>query len=75
MVMEKIIGYVYSIESNYVIAEVSGSQKNVEKYVEENYDNQSCGFTYSPAFGFSDGLIDVVDSEKDFIDADEKLSE
>ena len=65
--MEKVTGYVYSVESKYVIAEVIGNQKDVEKYVDENYDDETCGLTYSPAFGFEDGLIDVVDADKEII--------
>jgi hypothetical protein len=66
--MEKITGYVYSVETKKVIAEITGETRQIEKYVDENYDSETCGLTFSPAFGFSDGLIDVVDNDKEFIE-------
>jgi hypothetical protein len=62
---ERITGYVYSLGSSKVIAEVTGLQKSIEQYVDDNYDDETCGLTYSPAFGFSGGLIDA--SDKDII--------
>lgn len=58
-----ITGYVYSLESMEVIAEVTGEQADIEKYVDENYDSDTCGLTYSPAFGFSGGLIEILNPE------------
>jgi hypothetical protein len=53
----KITGYVYSVETKQILAEITGIQAAIEKYVNQNYDD-SCGLTYSPAFGCNDGLID-----------------
>jgi hypothetical protein len=69
---ERITGYVYSLESRKVIAEITGLQKSVEQYVDDNYDDETCGLTYSPAFGFSGGLIatrarHIIDASKEKI--------
>lgn len=56
-------GYIYSAETNKVIAEINGETRGIEKYAEENYDYDTCGLTFSPAFGFDGGLIDSKDKD------------
>ena len=56
--------YVYSEETKEVIAKINGeSNQDCEKAAEENgYTDETIGWTYRPAFGFNDGLIDTVDA-------------
>lgn len=61
--MDKITGYVYDAESMVVVAEITGEQAEVERYVGENYDTDTYALTYSPAFGFDNGLIESSDAE------------
>lgn len=56
--------YVYDL-SWRVVARVHGAA-NAEcerKADEANYGNDEYGWTYSPAFGFVDGLTDTGDAE------------
>lgn len=53
--------YVYSTETNEVVARIHGNGNDAceAKMTELNYDNNGdYGATYSPAFGSTDGLID-----------------
>jgi hypothetical protein len=59
---DMITGYVYGIDSMVVVAEINGNQRDVERYVDDNYD-ETCGLTYSPAFGANDGLIQSADAD------------
>jgi len=68
--IEMATGYVYDTDTMRVIAEITGDTREIEKYVEQNYDSDTTGLTFSPAFGCNDGLIDVVDDQKEFIDLD-----
>lgn len=70
--MSKVTGYVYSVESMMVLAEITGNQADVEKHVDENYDSESYGLTYSPAFGMGDGLIESTEAE--IIDIDKRAA-
>jgi len=65
-IMDTVTGYVYSIETGYVLAEVTGDVRAIEQYVATNYDLDMCGMTFSPAFGCNDGLID--NNDKDVIE-------
>jgi hypothetical protein len=58
--------YVYSLEDNTHIATIKGANNKAceDKAVELNYDNDGCGWTYSPAFGVDGGLIENADAEK-----------
>ena len=59
----KITGYVYNADSMEFIAEITGDQAEIEKYVDENYGDEF-GLTYSPAFGFAGGLVDNGNAEE-----------
>jgi hypothetical protein len=63
IMVDTVRGYVYSTETMEVIAEVTGKTRQVEQYVDDNYDTDTCGLTFSPAFGFAGGLIDVTDKD------------
>ena len=56
--------YVYETESKEVVAVVTGDSNDEceRKATEANYDDDQFGWTYSPAFGFNDGLIDNRDA-------------
>lgn len=60
--------YIYSTETNKLIARIEGADNAVcEAVASEQYgDTDSFGWTYSPAFGFAGGIEpgeDVVDIE------------
>jgi protein-disulfide isomerase len=51
--------YIYSLESNQHAATVTGETSEAcERVAEETYGSNDFGWTYTPAFGFSDGLIE-----------------
>jgi len=51
--------YIYSLESNQHAATVTGETNEAcERVAEETYGSNDFGWTYSPAFGCSDGLIE-----------------
>ncbi len=56
-----VTAYIYGTESMNAVAEITGPQDAVERYADDNYDLLSgeIGMTYSPAFGFVDGLNDT----------------
>ena len=52
--------FIYSNESAEVIEKVTGgTQAQQMGYASEHYDADDYGWTYSPAFGMSVGLIDT----------------
>jgi hypothetical protein len=53
------VGYVYNVETNEVAAEIIGEMRKIESYVNDNYDNDIFGLTFTPAFGVNDGLINT----------------
>jgi len=57
-----VTGYVYDVDTYNVVAEIVGSQTDVEGYVDANYGDDYA-LTYSPAFGFSGGLTDNDDKD------------
>ena len=56
------VGYVYNVETRVLVAEIHGTMERIENYVNNNYDGDIFGFTYTPAFGANDGLIGDSDS-------------
>ena len=49
--------YIYSLENNVHLATVNGdSNAACERKAEEAYGSNDHGWTYSPAFGTTDGL-------------------
>lgn len=58
--------WVYDLENNEVIAEIDGADnKACEKVAADRWgDTDYFGWTYSPAFGVSDGLIQRGDRER-----------
>ena len=58
-------GYIYDINNNNVVARISSeNQTLIEKFIEENYDLDKYGLTYSPAFGTNDGLVETTDTKE-----------
>lgn len=50
-------GYVYDVETLELIEAIEGDDDEaIESAFSVNFDTDSCGLTYSPAFGFKDGL-------------------
>ena len=58
-----VTGYIYQRDTLEVIAEVIGGQADIEAYADAEYDSETCGLTYSPAFGFSGGLVDTTGTD------------
>ena len=54
----KVTGYIYNADTLEVLAEVTGSQDEVDRYVIENYDLDTVGLTYS-----SNGLTIMRDTQ------------
>ena len=54
----KVTGYIYNVDTMEELAEVTGSQDEVERYVIENYDLDTVGLTYS-----SNGLTIMRDTQ------------
>ena len=52
--------YVYEVETNEVVEVIEGknNEECERKFDESNYDDEIYGATYSPAFGFSGGLVE-----------------
>lgn len=49
--------YIYSLENNQHVATVTGdSNEACERKAQETYGSNDFAWTYSPAFGMSDGL-------------------
>lgn len=57
--------YIYTAEDNTLVARISGaSNLACEAHAAAHYGNTDMyGWTYSPAFGFADGIIDNEDAE------------
>ena len=55
--------YIYTAEDNTLVARITGdSNAACETVAADAYgDTDMYGWTYSPAFGASDGLVDVGD--------------
>lgn len=50
--------YVYSLEANQHVATITGTDNAaVEAKAEAEYGSNDFGWTYSPAFGATDGLV------------------
>lgn len=57
--------YVYDTDTREVVAEITGDPEACYRVVSERYgDTDYYGATSSPAFGVSDGLIEVADCER-----------
>jgi glutamine cyclotransferase len=56
--MTTVTGIVYSLNTNEILAEITGDQNKVEQYVDQEYDGESCGLTYS-----QHGLIETTDTD------------
>lgn len=59
-------GYVYNVDTREIAYEIHGeTDAAIEaKFRELNIDVDSYGITYSPAFGFADGLIRAAHTEE-----------
>lgn len=56
--------YVYDSETMKVLAKITGDDsKAIEAKFEECFDTEELSLTYSPAFGFEDGLVTDGDFE------------
>lgn len=56
--------YVYSLEDNSHVATITGADnKTCEDKANDVYGSNDYGWTYSPAFGSSDGLTENDDAE------------
>jgi hypothetical protein len=56
--------YIYNEDTKIIIAEIKGdSEQSIEAKYCECFDTEENGLTYSPAFGFNDGLINDGDFE------------
>jgi len=53
--------YVYEVETNEIVDILEGenNEECERKFIEKNYDDEIYGATYSPAFGFADGLKEM----------------
>jgi len=57
--------YIYSNETNEHIATITGDTNEAcEAKAEELYSSNDYSNTYSPAFGFSGGLVENSDAEE-----------
>lgn len=57
--------YIYSNGTAEVVEKITGgTQAQQLSYVEDNYDLDEYGATYTPAWGMSDGLIDTGDAKR-----------
>lgn len=57
--------FIYSNESAEVVEKVTGgTQEQQMNHASEHYDADDYGWTYSPAFGMADGLIDIGDAKR-----------
>ena len=59
-------GYVYNVDTREIAYEIHGdTDVAIEaKFGDLNMDLDSYGITYSPAFGFADGLIRTEQTEE-----------
>ena len=57
--------YIYNVDTRHIVATIiAGNNLECEnKAADLDYDLDRYGWTYSPAFGATDGLIDSVDVE------------
>lgn len=57
--------YIYSNDTAQVVEKVTGGTQGQQMdYADSNYDSDDYGWTYSPALGMADGLIDTRDAKK-----------
>lgn len=57
--------YIYDSETAIVVEKVTGgTQEQQMDYASEHYDTDEFGWTYSPAFGMADGLIDEGNAKR-----------
>lgn len=57
--------YIYNPETMEVLATVErDTNEECEAVADANYDTNDVAWTYSPAFGMVDGLIDTEDAEE-----------
>jgi hypothetical protein len=55
--------YVYSLEDNRHIATITSNDNAAcEARANDVYGGNDCGWTYSPAFGFANGLVENGDA-------------
>jgi hypothetical protein len=51
--------YVYDIDANKVQAIITGDDSSdCEDFAKSNYDNEAFAWTYTPSFGFANGLTE-----------------
>ena len=57
--------YIYNSKTGVICDKVTGgTQEQQMDYASEHYDADEFGWTYSPAFGMADGLIDDGEAER-----------
>ena len=57
--------YIYNSKTGVIAEKVTGgTQEQQMDYASEHYDADEFGWTYSPAFGMADGLIDDGEAER-----------
>lgn len=58
--------YIYTTEDNNLVARINGNDNGVcEAVATDRFgDTDTFGWTYSPAFGANDGLVDNGDAEE-----------
>ena len=54
-------GYIYNIDTRETLAELISENQDLISTIAEQYgaDAETVGLTYSPAYGATDGLIDM----------------
>ena len=61
--------YIYSLEDLKHVATISGKDEgSIEAKANDAYDASEYGWTYSPAFGTNDGLIENSEAEEISVD-------
>jgi len=64
--------YIYSAETGEVVEKVTGgTQQEQMDYADSNYDSADYGWTYSPAWGMADELIDNGNAKRTALAAQE----
>lgn len=57
--------YIYDSKTAIIVEKVTGgTQEEQMDYASEHYDAGDYGWTYSPAWGMADGLIDNGDAKR-----------
>ena len=68
--------YIYSNDTAEVVEKVTGgTQQEQMDYADSNYDSADYGWTYSPALGMADGLIDNGNAKRTSLAAENLIGE